>query len=346
MAKKLVIKVTAGADAPERCSQAFTVAAVAVASGVEVSLWLTGESAWFALPGARRGVRAAARRAAARADRRDPVGRPRHPVHAVRGPAGHHGEGRHRGGADRRRPGVRQEAMADGRRRRSSTETPETPAETPASRGRRGVRRGRAVPARRPAADTRRAGPLGQGPRGLALQVIDLDVEVEHHPLLIGARTGPRRWHTIRFGLEGQARTSVGRSDVHPARFLFAYDVAEQAQMEIRRLVGVRRVEHRGRQLRRRHTGVSTAAVSARPARPTTRRTSGRQGSSHQRSSGPRRLATIAANGGMTMATTHIPTATGTDQSRTTPQARTNNMMQTPIMAKYLCRRRAYIGPG
>ncbi|MGC0376459.1 putative peroxiredoxin [Streptomyces sp. SAI-229] len=51
MAKKLVIKVTAGTDAPERCSQAFTVAAVAAASGVEVSLWLTGESAWFALPG-------------------------------------------------------------------------------------------------------------------------------------------------------------------------------------------------------------------------------------------------------------------------------------------------------
>jgi predicted peroxiredoxin len=51
MAKKLVIKVTAGADAPERCSQAFTVAAIAAASGAEVSLWLTGESSWFALPG-------------------------------------------------------------------------------------------------------------------------------------------------------------------------------------------------------------------------------------------------------------------------------------------------------
>jgi predicted peroxiredoxin len=51
MAKRLVVKVTAGEDAPERCSQAFTVAAVAVASGVTVSLWLTGESAWFALPG-------------------------------------------------------------------------------------------------------------------------------------------------------------------------------------------------------------------------------------------------------------------------------------------------------
>ncbi|HEX3612837.1 MAG TPA: DsrE family protein [Sporichthyaceae bacterium] len=51
MSRTLVVKVTAGADAPERCSQAFTVAAVAAASGVSVSLWLTGESAWFALPG-------------------------------------------------------------------------------------------------------------------------------------------------------------------------------------------------------------------------------------------------------------------------------------------------------
>jgi predicted peroxiredoxin len=51
MTRSLVVKATAGSDAPERCSQAFTVAAVAVAAGVEVSLWLTGESAWFALPG-------------------------------------------------------------------------------------------------------------------------------------------------------------------------------------------------------------------------------------------------------------------------------------------------------
>ncbi|MFF4417587.1 DsrE family protein [Streptosporangium sp. NPDC001559] len=51
MARSLVIKVTAGADAPERCNQAFTVAAAALASGVPVSLWLTGEASWFALPG-------------------------------------------------------------------------------------------------------------------------------------------------------------------------------------------------------------------------------------------------------------------------------------------------------
>ena len=51
MSSSLVVKVTAGLDAPERCSQAFTVAATALASGTPVSLWLTGESAWFALPG-------------------------------------------------------------------------------------------------------------------------------------------------------------------------------------------------------------------------------------------------------------------------------------------------------
>jgi len=51
VSRSLVIKVTAGSVSPERCNQAFTVAAAAAASGAEVSLWLTGESAWFALPG-------------------------------------------------------------------------------------------------------------------------------------------------------------------------------------------------------------------------------------------------------------------------------------------------------
>ncbi|MDT0328265.1 DsrE family protein [Nocardiopsis lambiniae] len=51
MSASLVIKVTVGADDPERCNQAFTVAATAVVSGVPVSLWLTGEAAWFAVPG-------------------------------------------------------------------------------------------------------------------------------------------------------------------------------------------------------------------------------------------------------------------------------------------------------
>jgi len=51
MARDLVVKVTSGADAPERCNQGFTVAATAVAAGSNVSLWLTGEATWLAVPG-------------------------------------------------------------------------------------------------------------------------------------------------------------------------------------------------------------------------------------------------------------------------------------------------------
>jgi predicted peroxiredoxin len=50
-AQSLVIKITAGKDDPERCNQAFNVAATALASGIRTSLWLTGEASWFALPG-------------------------------------------------------------------------------------------------------------------------------------------------------------------------------------------------------------------------------------------------------------------------------------------------------
>jgi predicted peroxiredoxin len=49
--RALVIKCTAGASEPERANQAFTVAASAVASGASVSLWLTGDAAFFAVPG-------------------------------------------------------------------------------------------------------------------------------------------------------------------------------------------------------------------------------------------------------------------------------------------------------
>jgi predicted peroxiredoxin len=51
MSRSLVVKVTVGEADPERCSQAFTVASTAAAAGVPTSLWLTGEAAWFAVPG-------------------------------------------------------------------------------------------------------------------------------------------------------------------------------------------------------------------------------------------------------------------------------------------------------
>jgi predicted peroxiredoxin len=49
--RSLVIKLTCGAEAAERANQAWTVAAAAVTAGVTVTVWLTGEGVWFAVPG-------------------------------------------------------------------------------------------------------------------------------------------------------------------------------------------------------------------------------------------------------------------------------------------------------
>lgn len=51
VSRALVVKCTFGEDGPERCSQAFTVASTALAAGAPVSLWLTGEAVWLAVPG-------------------------------------------------------------------------------------------------------------------------------------------------------------------------------------------------------------------------------------------------------------------------------------------------------
>ncbi|GAA1915826.1 DsrE family protein [Nocardioides lentus] len=51
MSRSLVVKVTCGAEDAERCNQGFTVASTALAAGAEVSLWLTGEAAWYGVPG-------------------------------------------------------------------------------------------------------------------------------------------------------------------------------------------------------------------------------------------------------------------------------------------------------
>ncbi len=48
-ARVLVVKCTT--TDPEPCSQAFTVAATALASGAQVSMWLTGDATLLATPG-------------------------------------------------------------------------------------------------------------------------------------------------------------------------------------------------------------------------------------------------------------------------------------------------------
>jgi predicted peroxiredoxin len=49
--RSLLIKITCGAEEAERANQAWTVAAMGIAAGAPVSVWLTGEAVWFAVPG-------------------------------------------------------------------------------------------------------------------------------------------------------------------------------------------------------------------------------------------------------------------------------------------------------
>ena len=84
--QSLLIKITCGAEAAERANQAWTVAAMGVAAGASVSVWLTGEAVWFAAPAAARSpapVRHASRGAGGdrQARRRD------HRLHPMRRPA-------------------------------------------------------------------------------------------------------------------------------------------------------------------------------------------------------------------------------------------------------------------
>lgn len=48
--RPLVVKITCGVEAAERANQAWTVAAMGVAAGARVTVWLTGEGVWFAVP--------------------------------------------------------------------------------------------------------------------------------------------------------------------------------------------------------------------------------------------------------------------------------------------------------
>ncbi|MFZ1362666.1 MAG: DsrE family protein [Candidatus Nanopelagicales bacterium] len=49
--KKLAVKIASSPTDLERCTQALTVAASALAAGAEVRLWLAGDAVQFALPG-------------------------------------------------------------------------------------------------------------------------------------------------------------------------------------------------------------------------------------------------------------------------------------------------------
>ena len=49
--RSLIVKITCGSEAAERSNQGWTVAAMGVAAGAAVTVWLTGEAVWFAVAG-------------------------------------------------------------------------------------------------------------------------------------------------------------------------------------------------------------------------------------------------------------------------------------------------------
>ncbi len=51
MTRSLIVKITCGVEAAERANQAWTVASLGLAAGAPVTVWLTGEAVWFAVPG-------------------------------------------------------------------------------------------------------------------------------------------------------------------------------------------------------------------------------------------------------------------------------------------------------
>lgn len=56
MTRNLVIKITAGAERLEVLSQGLTVSTTALAGGVRVSVWLTGDASFVATPGYAEGL--------------------------------------------------------------------------------------------------------------------------------------------------------------------------------------------------------------------------------------------------------------------------------------------------
>ena len=85
--RHLMIKITCGAEAAERANQGWTVAAMGVAAGARVTVWLTGEAVWFAVPGRQPDLALPHATPVARTGRDGADGRPDRGLHPVRGAA-------------------------------------------------------------------------------------------------------------------------------------------------------------------------------------------------------------------------------------------------------------------
>jgi len=93
-------------------------------------------------------------------------------------------------------------------------------------------------------------GQPGAGGEGMChrfVEIVDFEVEVNHH-LLFGGIARPDRWHEIGFGGESQRRATILRTQGHPIGLGLPEGTAEQPLIEGSVGVGIGRIKHDLRQ--------------------------------------------------------------------------------------------------
>ena len=93
----------------------------------------------------------------------------------------------------------------------------------------------------------RQPGACGEGMSQSDLEIIDFEVEMNHH-LLFGGIARPHRWHEIRLGGERQSHAAVGRTQRHPVGFDFPEGAPKQPLIKGSVGVSIGRIEHDLRQ--------------------------------------------------------------------------------------------------
>ena len=78
-------------------------------------------------------------------------------------------------------------------------------------------------------------------------QIVDFEVEVDHH-LLFRGTAGPDRRNEMRFGGEGKSQAAIGGSQRHPVGLDFPISSAKEPLIEVSQDMGVSGVKHDLRQ--------------------------------------------------------------------------------------------------
>jgi hypothetical protein len=79
------------------------------------------------------------------------------------------------------------------------------------------------------------------------VEIVDFEIEVDHH-LLFGGTAGPGRRNEQGLGGESQSHAAIGGGQRHPVGLDFPVAAAKEALIEVGESVGVSRIKHDLRQ--------------------------------------------------------------------------------------------------